>query len=64
MVSGALATSVDWNEDDETSELYKNTAADAKADLETLINSVTPVVSDNHKAKNFCRCMTSSEIKM
>ena len=28
------------------------------------INSATPVVSDNHKVKNFRRCMTSSEIKI
>ena len=46
-VSGALATSVDWNEDlnDESSELYTSTAASAKADLESLLTSSDDVQS-------------------
>ena len=37
-VSGALATNIDWNDDlnDKNSELYLNTAVNAKADLEKL----------------------------
>ena len=46
-MSGALATSVDWNDDlnDESSELYTSSAASAKADLESLLTSSDDVQS-------------------
>ena len=46
-VSGALATSVDWDEDleNEDSELYQTTAENAKTDLETLLTSSDDVQS-------------------
>ena len=46
-VSGALATSVDWDEDlsDETSDLYTSTAESAKSDLENLLTSSDDVQS-------------------